>query len=409
MKIVLAITGSISAHKAIDLTRDLTKRGHEIKVLCSKGALNFVTPQTFRVLGAKEVYLYNDDFNYPRNNETGVLHIELAKWCDKFVIAPLTANTIADIAAGKADNLITSTFLALGQQSSIILFPAMNTRMYNHPFTKSNMEKLKTLPNLFIHPPDSGELACGDTGIGKLPSVEKITAVIEALDLTKAKNNRKSALITTGATISPLDPVRYLTNPSSGLTGYYLAAKLISEGIDVTVIAGTDSTNKLDYLTEIPGYNLIRVHTTKEMHQAVMKYFGSSDFYISAAAINDIEFDTKNSKLKKESLNELKTLPIFIAKDILKDVLKMKTIHQKIVGFAAETDLTDEILLRKWNDKPVDLLVGTYVSSGKSKNDIKGFQANSAKYALVENGEVYSKQVLSKQMLSNEIFSKLNQ
>jgi len=409
MRIILGVCGSISAYKSLDIARGLVKNGHEVRVILTKGGEKFVRPEVYRYLGCQEVYLAGDDFKYPSEKTDSeligsVLHVALAKWCDRISIAPLSANFLAKIVRGEAFDLLSSTLLALPKDKPQIFYPAMNTEMLSHPFTKENLEALNKLNNkfpVFVHPTANGLLACGDEGEGKLPSVETIVDTTEAFN----KNDKpKKILISTGATKAPLDSVRFLTNSSSGLTGYYLAKTALMAGHIVTVIAGEGSTEKLELLRELPHYSLVIAKTNSDMKLAVESHFKDSDCYISSAAIGDIEFTAENQKLKKEKLEA--SLPIKKANDILKGVLDLKKPHQRIVGFAAETDLTEEMMLEKFNRKPVDLLVGTKVNNGLTGSEKEGFANEGANYLLLKDNK-FSKQSLSKAELANLIIGKV--
>ena len=380
MKILLGVSGSISAYKSLDIARGLIKNGHEVKVILTSGALKFVVPEVFTYLGISDVYKSEDDFRHKN-----VLHIELARWCDVFAIAPLSANTLSRLARGEASDLLTSVFIALEPHKNCLLFPAMNTNMLHHPFTKENIDhlfKLKTLNNLFISPTDAGILACEEVGLGKLPSVDEIIELIPLMSTPLKSLAQKNILITTGATIVPLDPVRYLTNSSSGVTGYYLALAGLEEGHKVTVIAGAHSTSRLNLLLKHPNFTMKRVSTVSDMKEAVHHAFSDSDLYISSAAISDIEFDMSDEKIKKETLGD--TLKIKPAVDILKSVLEKKSPSQKVIGFAAETDPSDIVLNKKMNSKLVDLLVATKVNNGLvNKKTSEGFNLEHAQYRFL--------------------------
>ncbi len=405
MKVLLGVCGSISAYKTFDLARLLVNNGHEVKVVLTKGAEEFVRPQVYKYLGVKEVFSSLDDFNYPgtEQRESTVLHIELAKWADKLVVAPLSANTLSKFAHGAANDLLSSIFLAIDQTKQILLFPAMNTKMLTHPFVKENLdlvEKIKTLPQVFVSPTKEGELACGDIGAGKLASIEVIKELIETLDF----NSRdKKIVITTGATIASVDPVRYLTNASSGKTGFEMAKEMLASGFKVTVIAGKNATEKLDLLSSHPSFNLIRVVSTRDMLAVATESVKDADAYISAAAISDIEFIQGDSKLKKNQLSN--SLEITTAPDVLKSVLENKTSKLKVIGFAAETNLTQDILLEKWNRKKVDLLIGTHVSSGLTNNNkvTQGFATDQATYSLLRDGHIFFNGELTKKELSMKV------
>jgi phosphopantothenoylcysteine decarboxylase/phosphopantothenate--cysteine ligase len=405
MKVLLGVCGSIAAYKTFDLVRSFVNNGHEVKVVLSRGANEFVKAQVYKYLGAKEVYNSSDDFNYPVNeNQVGtVLHIELAKWADKFVIAPLSANTLSKFAYARADDLLSSIFLAIDQEKPILLFPAMNTKMLEHPFVKENFElvkKVSSLSQVEVFGTISGELACGDIGLGKLASIESILTITESFS---AKNLEKKIVITTGATISPLDPVRYLTNASSGKTGFELSKSLLEEGYLVSLIAGKNATTRLEELSAHPNFSLKRVITTNDMHGQVHEEILGASAYISAAAISDIEFSQATGKLKKSSLTE--SIDIKKSHDVLQSVLEKKDDSLKVIGFAAETDLSLEVLQEKWNRKKVDLLVGTHVHSGLTKDDkaTSGFANDSANYSLMKEGQVTFEGYLSKRDLAKKI------
>ncbi len=403
MKILLCVSGSISAYKAHDIARGFVNNGHEVKVILTKGALKFVVPEVFTYLGVKDVY--RDDADFQAKN---VLHVDLARWSDIMVIAPLSANTLSRLARGEASDLLTSVFLAYEQTKPIAVFPAMNSMMLSHPFTQENfneLKKLKTLGNVFISGTNAGTLACNEVGEGKLPLVDEILAIVPSL---RAPFNttvaRKKVVITTGATIAPLDPVRFLTNSSSGITGFHLAVSALHAGHEVVVIAGKNAVKDLDLLVKHPFYKLVRVTTVTEMHDAVHTEIQNAQAYISAAAISDIEFDISSEKVKKENIGS--ALPVKKAIDILKSVIDKKIPDLKIVGFAAETDLSDAVLLKKYQSKPCDLLVGTKVDNGMTgQQAVQGFNVNEANYRFVSKGEVTSLRPLSKTELGDVIFN----
>lgn len=401
MKILLAITGSISAYRSLDICRNLSKEGHTIKVILTQGALQFVKPEVFKYLGAQEVFLPHDDFNINSyKSEDKVLHIELVKWCDRLVIAPASANSIAKISNGLCDDLLSSVFLALANKPCII-FPAMNTNMLHHPLTARNLETLSSLSNIFIHPTDSGELACGDEGEGKLPKPERVSELIPLIQLT---TNNKKILITTGATISPLDPVRFITNPSSGLTGYELAKEFLQQGYKVVLVCGYKTTEKIDYLSHLNNIKIIKTKTTNDMYEAVISEFDTSDIYISTAAISDIQFNPSETKLKKSDLTS--SIDFTQGKDILKEVLSKRK-NQYIIGFAAETDTSEEVFNEKWSRKPVDLLIGNLVNSGHSDKMI-GFGQDQNMYFFIKEGKIKEKTHLTKKGLAQKIFKEIS-
>lgn len=409
MRVILGVCGSISAYKSLDIARGLVKNGHQVRVVLTNGGEKFVRPEVFRYLGCEEVYLAGDDFKFPEEKndlEGTVLHVSLAKWCDRICIAPLSANFLSKIVRGETFDLLSSTLLALPEGKPQLYYPAMNSEMLSHPYTVENLnslQKLETKFPLFIHPPASGLLACGDKGEGKLPIVETVIETIEAFQETKQP---KKILISTGATKAPLDSVRYLTNSSSGLTGFYIAKEALKAGQQVVLIAGEGSTEKLSLLKELPAYKLIEVKTNAEMKAAVDREFVDSDCYISSAAIGDIEFSMESSKIKKEDLND--SLPIKKASDILKEVLGKKRPDQKVIGFAAETDLTEDMMLEKQKRKPVDLLIGTKVNNGLTGSALEGFANAEADYLILKDSK-FSAHNLSKQELASVILKQVLQ
>ncbi|WP_127718066.1 bifunctional phosphopantothenoylcysteine decarboxylase/phosphopantothenate--cysteine ligase CoaBC [Halobacteriovorax sp. HLS] len=390
MKVLLGVCGSIAAYKTFDLVRLFVNQGHEVKVVLSRGAIEFVRPQVFKYLGAAEVYESTDDFKYPTNEHQigSVLHIELAKWADKFVVAPLSANTLSKFSHARADDLLSSIFLAIDQSKPILLFPAMNTNMLNHPFVRENismLEKVNSLAQVHVFSTQNGQLACGDLGEGKLAAIDVIKDLVESFN---SSFKEKKVVITTGATISPIDPVRFLTNASTGKTGYELAKNLLNQGFTVEVIAGKNAISTLNNLVDHPNFSLKRIITTRDMYNTVHESIQGASAYISAAAISDIEFLETSSKLKKSSMKD--SLPILKAVDVLKSVLEKNDKNLKVIGFAAETDLSEEVLLEKWNRKKVDLLIGTHVHSGLTKENEEqlGFGTDSAQYSLMKNAKI---------------------
>lgn len=399
MKILLAVSGSISAYKTIDLARGLVKLGHEVKVVLTKGALEFVVPNLYTYLGVSDVYTHDDDFKHKN-----VLHVDLARWSDTLVVAPASANTIARLSRGEATDLLSSIFLAYEGHKSVQIYPAMNTMMLSHPFTQENIEgltKIDRLPNVFISPTSQGLLACNEVGAGKLPSVDELLELIPIL-AHKKTTVKKNILATTGATIVPLDPVRYLTNSSSGITGFHLAVEALKKGHKITMIAGEKATAKLDLLVKHPDFTLIRVKTVNEMKKVVEDHLEAAQAYVSSAAISDIEFETNENKIKKETMTD--SLKIKKAADILKLVIEKKQKNLKIIGFAAETDLSDAVLNKKLSGKPVDLLVGTRVDNGLINNsEVQGFNVDQAYYRFFNtSGEIFAGN-LSKENMAKKL------
>ncbi len=397
MKIILGVTGSISAYKAYDICRELIKAEHEVKVVLTRGSLEFINPKTFYYLGASQTFSPDDDFNAKKFNSQEVLHINLCRWADRIVIAPLSANTLNSLGQGKASNLLENIVLA-SWDKSILLFPAMNTKMLENPITQLSLNNLKKYPQLINYGSQVGTLLCKEQGEGKLLDTQEIVALIET---TPLKIESKKVLITTGATQSPIDPIRFLTNASSGKTGLHLMREFLSKGYQVTLVAGRDSIAEIDLFKRHPRAKIIRVYTTREMSNVVKEYFESSDIYISSAAINDFEFETSNEKIKKNNVSD--QLLIKRTPDILKEVLSTKR-HQKIIGFAAETKLDEKIIQDKLQNKQVDLLVANQVHGGNIDRERMGFSQNGGDYYLYEKNHLIESKKLSKQELAKYIF-----
>lgn len=393
MNYLLAVTGSIACYKSLDVARQLVKNGHHVKVILTQGALEFLKPETFRYLGVEATYLPTDDFK-PQllNHSQTVLHIELAKWAHKLIVAPLSANTLARLSLGLNNDLLGSLFLALGNKP-ILLFPAMNTQMWNDKRVQEHAQKISQDPRVSLVNPVSGLLACGDIGAGKFPEVSAVVDLIETLNPLRKQN--KKVIITAGATAAPLDPVRYLTNPSSGKMGLSIASAFLEAGYHVTVLAGHQCTPEVENFKGHPHFELIKAPTTEQMKVAAVKLFPGSDLYISTGAIADIEFDTVAQKIKKESMGE--SLPFHQAADILKEILTLQKPHQKVVSFAAETETTEAVFSEKMARKPVDLMIGNKVSNGLiGSSQIEGFQTLQGQYYFVQKTSIKGPVPLSK-------------
>ena len=402
MKILLYVTGSISCYKSIELTRSLIKLGHDVKVVLSQAATEFLKLELFSYLGASGVFGPEADWKQGQQKE--ILHIELAKWCDQFVNFPATANTISHLAHGFTKDLGTTIFLALPEKTPKLIFPAMNTKMLKNNIIDQNVEKLSQCHNTFIMPTESGELACGEVGLGKLIEKEKALALITCWPM---KKNDRSVLISTGASVSPLDDVRFLTNPASGKTGKELASSFLQTGHKVTVISGFYNTHLFSDILDHPNFSLVTAKTTHDFLNETKKYINQSDVFISSAAICDIDFNYTEGKLKKDRIGD--GLSISKAPDILKEMLKEKREDQFYIGFAAEANLSEEILKKKWKQKPVDLLIGTLVSSGTMKDkSTLGFRNNEANYKIFEKDQITFEGPLSKTQLSSLIQEKVS-
>ena len=401
MKFLLAVSGSISAFKSVEVMRLLQKSGHKVKIILTKGAQKFVSADNYRYLGADAVYLHNSDFdskNYDGNNS--ILHIELARWADVLLISPLSASTLSKLAQASASDLLSCIFLAWGEKPCL-LFPAMNTSMLTHPFVQKNLATLNELPHVFIYPPEKGELACGEFGDGKLPAPKSISRFAQVWNLSR---RQERVLISSGPTLSPLDTFRYLTNGASGKTGLYLAEESLRRGLNVTVVSGPGGHELYYHLLNHPSFELFLVKTTQEMAQAIKSRLPDSHFFISAAAVSDFEFETQATKIKKEEFGGF--LAVKKATDILQETVEKRSQYpllKKIIGFAAENYLTIQKLQAKMQRKPVDLLVGNKVHNGLIGGEQLGFNQEKGEYLLLTIKESMLYPGLSKIELANKI------
>lgn len=340
-KIVLGVTGGIAAYKAAELIRALIKSGAQVKVIMTKSAKEFITPLTLQTLSQNQVYT---DMFVPVDKYE-MAHITLAEFADAFVIAPATANIIGKIASGIGDDLLSTTIMA--QEKPTLICPAMNDKMLANPIVQKNINKLKKFGYAVMESAE-GELACKTKGKGRLPDIAEIVEAVETL-LTPKDFAGVKILITAGPTEEPLDPVRFITNLSSGKMGYALAVEAHRRGAEVTLISGP--TN----LPLPPVGKIIKVRTAKEMHKAVMDNYKKAAVIIKAAAVADYspkELATEKIKKDKKTLSlELKNNP-----DIIADVGRNKG-RRILVGFAMETQNLLANAREKLKKKNMDLIV----------------------------------------------------
>lgn len=350
--VLIGVTGGIAAYKIPDLVSRLMKIGYNVEVIMTEAAANLVAPLAFSTLTGNPVHM--EMFHEQVGNRIEVEHIALADRADLIVVVPASANTLAKAANGIADNLLSSVLLAA--DSPVIYFPAMNTRMWEHPSTRRNIEILKNNGSEIIEP-DDGFLACGTSGKGRLPSLELIESIITGhLEVSNLSNDLlgKRVLISAGPTEEPIDPVRCITNHSSGKMGYALAEAAVSRGADVILVSGPVAIN--------PPSNvlLINVCTAKEMKECMERYYDSADITIMAAAVSD--YKVKNAapqKIKKS--DEILTIELEKNPDILASLGENK--HGFLVGFAAETQNLRENAVEKLNKKNLDLIIANNVTS----------------------------------------------
>ena len=346
-KILLCVTGGIAVYKAVALTSKLTQAGAEVKVILSESAAKFVTPLTFQAMSRNEVY--TDTFD--EKNPKVIAHIDLADWADLILVAPATANTIGKLANGIADNMVTTILLAA--TSPVWIAPAMNVHMYDHPAVKKNMNVLASFGYQFIEPGE-GYLACGYVGKGRLEEPETIVELLhEKFTPAKTALTGKTILITAGPTREKIDPVRFLTNHSTGKMGYAIATEAYKLGAKVCLISGPVT------LTPPAGVELVKVESAEEMYQAVLEKYDQADVVIKTAAVADYRPKTTyDSKMKKQEGGQ--TLELERTKDILFELGQRKE-HQLLVGFAAETDHVEEYAHKKLIKKNADMIVANNV------------------------------------------------
>lgn len=344
--IILGITGSIAAYKSVLLVREFIKHGAEVQVVMTPSAKEFITTLTLSTISGKEVIV--DMF--PSDQSKGTWHIHSGMWADAMLIAPASANTIAKLAHGFADNALTSLVLAL--RCPLIVAPVMDTDMYFHQATQENISILRNRGVKIIEP-ESGELASGLEGIGRLPEPNAIVQYIDNLLNTKNDFAGKSVLITAGPTHEAIDPVRYLTNHSSGKMGFAIAQAMSERGADVILISGP-----VQLETPI-GVKRINVTSASEMFDAVTKHQKQADVIIMSAAVADFTpVHHPNNKMKKEKISsDHFSLQLELTKDILQHLGSTKTSKQILVGFALETENEIQNALEKLKRKNADIIV----------------------------------------------------
>ena len=389
-KILLIICGGISAYKSLELIRLLKKQGSEIKTILTKSAKKFVTPLSVASLSQEKVY--DDLFNV--ENETEMDHISLSRWADLIVVAPATANSISKLSTGLADDLASTVILA--SNKDIFLIPAMNVRMWEHSSTKNNINKLKSYGYKIIGP-EIGDMACGEFGEGKMSEPKNILEEIEMYFNIINKNKRFRALVTAGPTNEYIDPVRFITNKSSGKQGYALAKSLVKKGFETTLISGP--TN----LKVENNINLIKVKTADEMFKATQDNL-PADVAIFSAAVADFKIKEKNNKkIKKQQLLNLKLEKNI---DILNYVSKHNSLRPKLViGFAAETNDIQKNAKKKLLEKNCDWIIANDIS-----NESIGFDSDFNEVSIFYKNEKIKDEKLiikKKTEISDEIINRV--
>jgi phosphopantothenoylcysteine decarboxylase/phosphopantothenate--cysteine ligase len=389
-KILIGITGCIAAYKSSLIIRELVKRGAEVKVIMTPSATEFITPLTLATLSHNEVVVNT----FPKNQNDGTnlstWHIDYALWADLMLIAPATINTIAKISYGFADNALTTLVTAL--RSPLVLAPAADVDMFNNPINKENLIKLERLGHYIIYP-ESGELASGLSGEGRLADTNKIIDAVELIISGYSKDLMgRKVLVTAGPTYEDIDPVRFIGNRSSGKMGYAIAKAAFLRGADVTLVSGPSSQNIY------PEIKTLNVRSASEMERAVKKEIDKNDLLIMSAAVSDFRpVKTASNKIKKDkSTLELK---LELNSDILSSVKSKGT---KVIGFALETQNELNNAKKKLKEKNLDMIVLN--SPGKDS----GFEVDTNKVTLIKkDGKLIKLPLLSKLQVANKILSEV--
>lgn len=394
MNIALGVTGCIGAYKAVEILRGLQKRGAAVQVVMTEHATRFVAPLTFQAISARPVVVGM----FEPTVDPEIKHIQIAQWCDLLLVAPATANALAKFAHGIADDFLTTLYISTTSQ--VVVAPAMNSEMWLHPATRENARILRTRGVTFIDP-DDGYLACKTVGPGRLAEpeeiVERVVAMIEArIDESRASLQPgndligERVLITAGPTYEAIDPVRGITNRSSGRMGYAIAEAALDRGADVTLVSGP-------VLFEPPAAaNTIRVRSAREMYEAVMNEVKAATLVVMAAAVADYRpIKAEDQKIKK-SRGDL-ILELERTEDILESVGKLG-LPQVVVGFAAETEDLIPNALRKLAEKQADLIAANDVSEENS-----GFDAPTNRVTLVSDDQVEELPLLTKREVADRL------
>ncbi len=379
--IILGITGGVAAYKALDLIREMRKEGKNVKVLMTESSKKFVTALSLEVASGNPVL--SDTFESP------FAHIETTKDADAMVVAPATANTISKFACGIADNLLTIAFMSF--KGSKIIVPSMNWRMYQNPILQDKLDYLKNKGVVEI-PPESGHLACGEEGIGRMARIETIMNALERA-LTKQDLKGLNVVVSAGPTREYIDPIRFISNRSSGKMGFSLAKTAYLRGADVTVISGSTCLNPL---TEI---EFIAVETTEEMEKAIMNKAKGTDIVIMAAAVAD--FKPERSSLEKIERRNHLALHLLKTNDILSTIASLNE-RPFTVGFSAEVGNKKDRARKKLLNKGIDMVVFNDVTV-----DGAGFDTDTNVVTILNKNEEFSLPRMSKDDVSNAIYDKI--
>ncbi len=408
--IILGVCGGIAAYKSAELLRLLVKQGAKVQVIMTSAALDFIAPMTFQALSGNPVRSELFD----QHAEAGMGHIELARWADMIVIAPATANTIAKLSQGMADNLLTTVCLA--SAAPLMIAPAMNRQMWLSEANQENIQRFKTRPLVFLSGPAQGEQACGDNGPGRMEEVSTIVQncaqMLQDIQQLQVEKQALSGLldgqrllITAGPTIEDIDPVRYITNRSSGKMGFAIAEAAVEAGAEVVLVSGPVA------LTEPERVECYRVHSALQMHKKVFNHLDKVDIFIATAAVADYRVqDIETQKIKKTRDNF--TLQLIKNPDILADVSALAD-KPFTVGFAAETSELEKCALDKLQRKNLDMIAANKVGID-TDGQTKGFEADINELSLFfKTPEDFIKQKalpeMSKRQLARELIKEIAQ
>ena len=387
-KILLVVCGGIAAYKSLEIIRLLKKNGSKVKTILTKNAKKFITPLSVASLSQEKVYtdLFNSD------DESEMDHISLSRWSDLILVAPITANTISKISFGLSEDLASTVIFA--SDKKVFLAPAMNVRMWEHKSNKENIKKLSDFGYEFIGP-EVGEMACGEYGLGKMAEPEVIISYINKY-FKKIDNNKKlKAIVTAGPTQEYIDPVRFISNKSSGKQGFEIARSLNENGFDTTLISGP--TN----LDPARGINFVKVRSADEMLEATLNNL-PADVAIFSAAVAD--FKIKNQEKQKIKKNQFLNIHLEKNTDILSHISNHNSLRPKLViGFAAETNSIKKNSLKKLSEKNCDWIV----SNDISRDDI-GFDSDFNKVSIFyKNNSEEDLPKMKKSSLANQIVDKI--
>lgn len=382
--IVLGVTGSIAAYKIANLTSMLVKQHADVHVIMTKNATNFINPITFETLTNHKCLVETFD----RNFQFHVAHVSLAQQADLMLIAPASANIIAKLAHGIADDMLSTTALAC--TAPILVSPAMNTRMYENPITQDNIATLRKY-NFTVIEPDTGFLACRDTGAGKMPSEEVLFSYIEKNIACEKDLAGKRILVTAGPTQEAIDPVRFISNHSTGKMGYAIAKRAMLRGAKVTLISGKTSLQPPAFVDVVP------IVSAQDMYDAVMKYAPEQDIIIKSAAVADYTPAQVASEKVKKKEGEL-SIPLLRTKDILATLGAQKKAGQILCGFSMETENMLENSRKKLEKKNADLIVANNL-----KDTGAGFGTDTNVVTFISEVETRELPMLSKEEVADAL------